>query len=84
MQGAIPLAPPELLPSRREATAGAEGRAALDALGKSAASHQQLALGVCSSADPLWWRLALQEGGRKDFSMSQDEPGARGGAGARG
>lgn len=74
------LAPPERLPAPRrgESSSGmwkgtgsqepeavaVECRAALDELGRLAAGYQQLALGVGSFADPLRWRLALQEGGR--------------------
>lgn len=58
--------------------AGAESWAALGALRKFAPRHPQLALGVCRSADSPRWRLALQEGGRRGFGLSQNEPAARG------
>lgn len=65
--------------SQEPEAAAVECRVAPDELGRFAAGYQQLALGVGSSADPLQWCLAPQEGSHRGFDLSQDEPAALGG-----
>lgn len=64
--------------SQEPGTAAVERKVALDELGRFAAGYRQLALGVSSSAAPLQWWLAPQEGSHRGFDLSQGEPAALG------